>query len=139
MRMRLELIVLPVSDVDRAKEFYEKAGFNVDVDHQASEDFRVVQVTPPGSACSVSFGKGISQAEPGSIQGLHLVVTDLPGASSELSARDVDVSDPFHFGAAGRTVGLHPDRADYGSYAAFSDPDGNGWLLQEVGHIPSSA
>jgi hypothetical protein len=91
-----------------------------------------VQVMPPGSACSISFGKGISQAEPGSIQGLHLVVTDLPGASSELLERGVEVSDPFHFGAVGRTDGLHPERADYGSYAAFSDPDGNGWLLQEV-------
>lgn len=134
MDMKLELIVLPVSDADRAKDFYEKAGFNVDVDHKASEDFRVIQVTPPGSACSVSFGKGISQAEPGSIQGLHLVVTDLEAALAELTGRGIEVSKPFHFGAAGQTPGLHPERSDYGSYGAFSDPDGNGWLLQEVGH-----
>lgn len=134
MDMKLELMILPVSDPDRAKAFYEKAGFHVDVDHKASEDFRVIQVTPPGSACSVSFGKGISQAVPGSIQGMHLVVTDLEAALAEFSERGVEVSDPFHFGAAGQTPGLHPERSDYGSYAAFSDPDGNGWLLQEVGH-----
>jgi catechol 2,3-dioxygenase-like lactoylglutathione lyase family enzyme len=134
MDMKLELILLPVSDPDRAKEFYEKAGFHVDVDHKASEDFRVIQVTPPGSACSVSFGKGISQAVPGSIQGLHLVVKDLEAALEELKGRGVEVSAPFHFGAAGQTPGLHPERSDYGSYGAFSDPDGNGWLLQEVGH-----
>ncbi|HEY6629682.1 MAG TPA: VOC family protein [Acidimicrobiia bacterium] len=134
MDMKLELMILPVSDPDRAKEFYEKAGFHVDVDHQASEDFRVIQVTPPGSACSVTFGKGISQAVPGSIQGMHLVVKDLEAALAEFSERGVEVSEPFHFGAAGQTPGLHPERSDYGSYAAFSDPDGNGWLLQEVGH-----
>jgi catechol 2,3-dioxygenase-like lactoylglutathione lyase family enzyme len=134
MDMKLELIILPVSDADRAKEFYEKAGFHVDVDHEASEDFRVIQVTPPGSACSVSFGKGISQAEPGSIQGLHLVVKDLEAALAELEGRGLEVSEPFHFGVAGQTPGLHPERSDYGSYGAFSDPDGNGWLLQEVGH-----
>ena len=134
MDMKLELIILPVSDADRAKAFYEKAGFHVDVDHKASEDFRVIQVTPPGSACSVSFGKGISQAVPGSIQGLHLVVTDLEAALAELSERGIEVSEPFHFGAMGQRPGLHPERSDYGSYGAFSDPDGNGWLLQEVGH-----
>jgi catechol 2,3-dioxygenase-like lactoylglutathione lyase family enzyme len=134
MDMKLELMILPVSDPERAKEFYEKAGFHVDVDHKASEDFRVIQVTPPGSSCSVSFGKGISQAVPGSIQGMHLVVTDLEAALGDLRGRGVEVSEPFHFGAAGQTPGLHPDRSDYGSFAAFSDPDGNGWLLQEVGH-----
>jgi catechol 2,3-dioxygenase-like lactoylglutathione lyase family enzyme len=94
----------------------------------------VIQVTPPGSACSVTFGKGVSQAVPGSIQGLHLVVNDLEAALTELSGRGIEVSEPFHFGAAGQTPGLHPERSDYGSYAAFSDPDGNGWLVQEVGH-----
>lgn len=132
MVMKLEVVILPVSDVDRAKGFYEKTGFNVDVDYRASEDFRVVQVTPPGSACSVSFGKGISQAGPGSIQGLHLVVWDLEAALSDLAGRGIEVSEPFHFGSAGQTPGLHPERADYGSYAAFNDADGNGWLLQEV-------
>ncbi len=134
MDMKLELMILPVSDPDRAKEFYERAGFHVDVDHKASEDFRVIQVTPPGSACSVSFGKGISQAVPGSIQGMHLVVNDLEAALEDLKGRGIEISDPFHFGAAGQTPGLHPERSDYGSYAAFSDPDGNGWLVQEVGH-----
>jgi catechol 2,3-dioxygenase-like lactoylglutathione lyase family enzyme len=131
MDMKLELVVIPVTDVDRAKAFYEGAGFNVDVDHQASDTFRVVQVTPPGSACSVTFGVGLTQAEPGSIQALHLLVTDIETARDELRAKGVDVSEPFHFGAEGQTPGLHPERADYGTFASFSDPDGNGWLLQE--------
>jgi catechol 2,3-dioxygenase-like lactoylglutathione lyase family enzyme len=131
MDMKLELVVIPVTDVDRAKAFYEGAGFNVDVDHQPSDTFRVVQVTPPGSACSVTFGVGLTQAEPGSVQALHLVVTDIEAARDELTAKGVDVSEPFHFGAEGQTPGLHPERADYGTFASFSDPDGNGWLLQE--------
>lgn len=137
MDMKLELVVLPVSDVDRAKEFFERAGFNVDVDFQPNDAFRVVQVTPPGSACSITFGIGVSRVAPGTYQGLHLVVSDLPEAVEDLTGRGIDVSDPFHFGADGQTPGLHPERADYGSYAAFSDPDGNGFLLQEVGHQPS--
>jgi catechol 2,3-dioxygenase-like lactoylglutathione lyase family enzyme len=137
MDMKLELVVLPVSDVDRAKEFFERAGFHVDVDFQPNDAFRVVQVTPPGSACSITFGIGVSQVEPGTYQGLHLVVSDLPKAVEDLAGRGIDVSDPFHFGADGRTSGLHPEREDYGSYAAFSDPDGNGFLLQEVGHQPT--
>ena len=132
MDMKFELVVLPVSDVDRAKAFYEKAGFRLDVDHSAGEDFRVVQLTPPGSACSITIGKGLTQAQPGSYQGLHLVVTDIEVARNELRTRGVDVSDVFHFGPNGQTPGLDPERRDYGSFASFSDPDGNGWLLQEV-------
>jgi catechol 2,3-dioxygenase-like lactoylglutathione lyase family enzyme len=131
MDMKLELVLIPVTDVDRAKAFYESAGFNIDVDHRAGDAFRVVQVTPPGSACSFSFGVGLTQAEPGSIQGLHLVVTDVEAAREELAAKGVDVSEPFHFGEQGQAPGLHPERADYGTYASFSDPDGNSWLLQE--------
>jgi catechol 2,3-dioxygenase-like lactoylglutathione lyase family enzyme len=128
-----EVTVVPVSDVDRAKEFYaEGLGWAVDVDHRAGESFRVVQLTPPGSACSISIGTGISSATPGSYQGMHLVVTDIEGARAELVDRGVEVSEPFHFGAEGQTPGLHPERADYGTYLSFSDPDGNGWLVQEV-------
>ncbi|MGH9134212.1 MAG: VOC family protein [Ilumatobacteraceae bacterium] len=132
MDMRLEVVVLPVSDVDRAKAFYEKVGFDVDVDHRAGDDFRVVQLTPPGSSCSITFGKGISQDAPGSIHGLHLVVADIEVALADLAGRGIDVSEPFHFGQQGQTPGLDPDRNDYGSFASFSDPDGNSFLLQEV-------
>jgi catechol 2,3-dioxygenase-like lactoylglutathione lyase family enzyme len=130
---KYELTVLPVSDVDRAKAFYaETLGWNVDVDHRAGDSFRVVQLTPPGSGCSISIGTGISPATPGSHQGMHLVVTDIEAARDELRGNGVEVSEPFHFGAEGQTPGLHPDRADYGTYLSFSDPDGNGWLVQEV-------
>jgi catechol 2,3-dioxygenase-like lactoylglutathione lyase family enzyme len=130
---KYEVTVVPVSDVDRAKDFYaEKLGFNVDVDHRAGEDFRVVQLTPPGSAASISIGTGITTAAPGSYQGMHLVVDDIEAAQAELTGRGVEVSEPFHFGAEGQTSGLHPERADYGTYLSFSDPDGNGWLIQEV-------
>ena len=132
MDLKFELVVLPVSDVDRAKAFYENAGFTVDVDHSAGENFRVVQLTPPGSACSISIGKGITPAEPGSYQGLHLVVTDIELARKELAAKGVEVGEPFHFGAEGRVTGLDPERRDYGTFAELEDPDGNGWLLQEV-------
>ena len=129
--MRLELVIVPVSDVDRAKEFYvDRAGFTCDVDHRAGEDFRVVQLTPPGSACSVTLMRNPDAA--GSVQGLHLVVTDLEQARSELLGRGVAVGEPFHFGATGQQPGLHPERVDHGSFASFSDPDGTGWLLQEV-------
>jgi catechol 2,3-dioxygenase-like lactoylglutathione lyase family enzyme len=132
---KLELVVIPVSDVDRAKEFYaEKLGFAVDVDHQPNEQFRVVQLTPPGSACSITIGVGVSQVTPGTYQGLHLVVDDIEAAAADLSERGVDVGEPFHFGAEGQTPGLHPERSDYGTYLSFSDPDGNGWLIQEVKH-----
>jgi catechol 2,3-dioxygenase-like lactoylglutathione lyase family enzyme len=131
---KYEVTVLPVSDVDRSKAFYEeKMGFNVDVDHRAGETFRVVQLTPPGSACSISIGTGISSGEPGSYKGMHLVVTDIEAARAHLVDRGVEVSEPFHFGAQGQADGLHPERADYGTYVSLSDPDGNFWLVQEVG------
>jgi catechol 2,3-dioxygenase-like lactoylglutathione lyase family enzyme len=130
--LKLELVVLPVTDVDRAKSFYEQAGFRVDVDHSAGEAFRVVQLTPPGSECSVTIGTGLTPSAPGSAQGLHLVVTDIAEARSELVAKGIEVSEPFHFGPEGQVDGLDPNRADYGTFASFSDPDGNGWLLQEV-------
>ena len=128
MDYRLELVVLPVSDVDRAKDFYVRAGFRLDVDHAAGEDFRVVQLTPTGSDCSVALMRNDAA---GSVQGLHLVVPDLPAALADLRGRGVDVGEPFHFAQTGQTPGLHPQRADYGSFATFADPDGNGWLLQE--------
>jgi catechol 2,3-dioxygenase-like lactoylglutathione lyase family enzyme len=131
MDLKLEAIVVPVSDVDRAKAFYEQAGFNLDVDHQPNDDFRVVQLTPPGSACSIIFGIGVSTVTPGSAQGLHLVVTDVEAARADLVGRGVDVSEPFHFGPGGQEPGVDPQRGDYASFASFTDPDGNGWLLQE--------
>jgi catechol 2,3-dioxygenase-like lactoylglutathione lyase family enzyme len=133
MDLKLELVVVPVTDVDRAAEFYEKAlGFHMDVDHHPNDSFRVVQLTPPGSECSISIGTGITKSAPGSYQGLHLIVTDIEATRSELADRGVDVSEPFHFGAEGQTAGPDPERRDYGSFASFSDPDGNGWLIQEV-------
>ena len=135
MDFKLEAIVIPVSDVDRAKAFYtERCGFSMDVDHKASESFRVVQCTPPGSACSITFGVGVSQAQPGSYSGLHLVVDDIEAARAELLGRGLEVSDFFHFGPEGQTDGLDPQRQDYGTYLSFADPDGNGWLVQEVHH-----
>ena len=135
MDFKLELVVVPVSDVDRAKEFYtDRAGFTLDVDHRAGETFRVVQLTPPGSSCSITIGTGLTPTAPGSYQGLHLVVTDIEAARTELVGRGVAVSEPFHFGAEGQAPGLHPERADYGTYLSFNDPDGNGWLVQEVKH-----
>jgi catechol 2,3-dioxygenase-like lactoylglutathione lyase family enzyme len=140
MDWKLELVILPVSDVDRAKAFYsEKLGFNVDVDHDAGDAFRVVQLTPPGSACSISIGRGITQAVPGSVQGLHLVVVDIEAARAELVERGVEVSEAFHFEAGGRMPGPDPERRDYGSFASFSDPDGNSWVVQEVKHSRPSA
>ncbi|HMG28631.1 MAG TPA: VOC family protein [Jiangellaceae bacterium] len=138
MDWKLELVLVPVSDVDRAKAFYtEQCGFTLDVDHRASDDFRVVQMTPPGSACSISIGVGITKAPPGTTEGLHLVVTDIDKARTELVGSGVDVSEVFHFGASGREPGPHPERADYGSYLAFSDPDGNSWVVQEVPGKPA--
>ncbi|HUJ04909.1 MAG TPA: VOC family protein [Streptosporangiaceae bacterium] len=131
MDFKLELVVLPVSDIDRAKAFYiDKAGFRLDVDHRAGEDFRIVQLTPPGSACSVTLMRNESAA--GSVQGLHLVVTDVQAARAELRGRGVDVSEVFHFEAGGQAAGPDPQRASYNSFLSFSDPDGNGWLVQEV-------
>jgi catechol 2,3-dioxygenase-like lactoylglutathione lyase family enzyme len=133
--LKLELVVVPVSDVDRAKEFYaDKLGFSVDVDHRASDAFRIVQLTPPGSACSITIGLGVSKVAPGTYQGLHLVVTDIVAARARLVERGVDASEPFHFGPEGQTTGVHPERKDYETFVSLSDPDGNGWLLQEVHH-----
>jgi catechol 2,3-dioxygenase-like lactoylglutathione lyase family enzyme len=131
MELKLELVVLPVSDVDRAKAFYsEQAGFHVDVDTSPSEDFRVVQLTPPGSACSITVGKGLTDAEPGSYKGMHLVVRDI---EAELAGRGVEISEIRHFDqAAGEwRPGPDPQRGDYASFADFADPDGNTWVLQE--------
>jgi catechol 2,3-dioxygenase-like lactoylglutathione lyase family enzyme len=140
MDMKLEVVVVAVSEVDRAKRFYEALGWRIDIDHVADTDFRVVQVTPPGSAASIVIGDGITSAVPGSIQGLQLVVEDLEAARAQLIGRGADVGEPFHdaggvfrhAGTAGRVAGLDPARRDYGSFASFNDPDGNGWLLQEV-------
>jgi catechol 2,3-dioxygenase-like lactoylglutathione lyase family enzyme len=138
MDMKLELIVVPVADVDQAKAFYsEKAGFHVDVDFRAGEDFRIVQLTPPGSACSITIMKNTEAA--GSLQGLQLVVSDIDAARAELVDRGVDASDLFHFESGGRVAGPDPSRADYGSFLSFSDPDGNGWLVQEVRRDQPSA
>lgn len=132
MDYKLELVLLPVSDVDRAKDFYEGLGFNLDVDHHANDEFRVIQFTPPGSACSISFGIGISKAEPGSVQGLHLVVSDIAAARDELRARGADVSEIRHMTPEGWKPGVDPAHARYNSFADFADPDGNTWVLQEV-------
>jgi catechol 2,3-dioxygenase-like lactoylglutathione lyase family enzyme len=130
MDWKLQLVVVPVSDVDRAKDFYvDRAGFVCDVDHRAGEDFRVVQLTPPGSACSITLMRNDAA---GSVQGLHLVVRDIEAARAELVGRDVPVSEPFHFTEGGQTPGLHPERQDFGTFLSFADPDGNGWLVQEV-------
>ena len=135
MDWKLELVLLPVADVDRAKAFYtEQLGFRLDVDHRAGETFRVVQMTPPGSACSVSVGKGITDAAPGSLRGLHLVVPDIEAARDELAGRDVELGELHHYGVGGRAPGPHPERADYASFLPFRDPDGNTWVVQEVRH-----
>ena len=135
MDWKIEQIVVPVTDVDRAKAFYAGAGFNVDVDHSAGEDFRVVQLTPPGSACSIALMK--NEAAAGSLQGLHLVVRDIEAALSQLRNAGVDSSDLFHFVEGAQTDGPGPNRADYETFLAFSDPDGNSWLIQEVPSRPS--
>lgn len=140
MEMKLEVVVVPVSDVDRAKGFYESLGFRMDIDYVDGDDFRVVQFTPPGSECSVTIGKGITTAAPGSVDGLQLVVRDIEAAREELTARGVDVSEPFHdaggifhhAGQQARVSGPDPERGDYGSLLSFNDPDGNGWFVQEV-------
>ena len=142
--MKLEVIVLPVSDVDRAKAFYRCAGFREDFDYTAGEDFRVVQFTPPGSSASVVFGMGITGAAPGSVGGLQLVVPDIEAVRSDLVGRGVEVSDVFHDlggvlyheSPAWEVPGRDPAGRDYASFARFADPDGNGWVLQEVKHRP---
>ena len=138
--MKLEVVVVPVADVDRAKDFYKMLGWRLDADFAAGADFRVVQLTPPGSACSIIFGTGVASAAPGSAQWLHLVVTDIDAARAELAASGAEVSEVFHdaggvfhhAGTVGRVAGPAPDHKSYGSFASFSDPDGNGWLLQEI-------
>jgi catechol 2,3-dioxygenase-like lactoylglutathione lyase family enzyme len=133
MDLRLELVLVPVSDVDRAKRFYvEKVGFQLDVDSEPGGGLRVVQMTPPGSACSITIGTGVTDATPGSLWGMHLVTADIHAARDKLVARGVDVSEYFHFEAGERVPGLDPDRSRYTSFASFSDPDGNTWLLQEA-------
>ncbi|MEV6290095.1 VOC family protein [Streptomyces sp. NPDC051896] len=150
MDLKLEVVVLPVSDVDRAKSFYETVGVRLDVDNTLSDDYRLVHFTPSGSACSIIFGKGMVSAAPGSAQGLYLIVSDVEQARTELVGRGIKVSEVFHdaggllhhghedgnaiHNGAGqeRIPGPNPDRTSYVSYATFSDPDGNGWLLQEI-------
>ena len=143
--MKLEIVVLPVSDVDRAKRFYGGLGWRLDADFASGEDYRVIQFTPPGSGCSVIFGKNVTGAAPGSVQGVYLIVSDIEAARAELSARGVEVSEVFHDSAgvyAGadepylfgrvRVRGRDPDGRSYRSFASFRDPDGNGWLFQEI-------
>jgi catechol 2,3-dioxygenase-like lactoylglutathione lyase family enzyme len=137
--MTLEVVVIPVSDVDRAKEFYRSLGWRLDADVAAGDDFRLVQFTPPGSGCSIQFGTDLTSAAPGSAQGLYLIVSDIGAVRDELVAHGVKVSEVFHEGMGGarfhdvgRVAGPSPDRSSYGSFASFSDPDGNGWLFQEV-------
>ena len=140
--MKLEAIVIPVADVDRAKKFYANLGWRLDADFPFDNGFRIVQFTPPGSGCSIQFGTNITSAAPGSAQGIYLIVPDIEVARDELVTRGVKVSEVFHVGTAGaqfqpdgtngRVGGPAPDHATYGSYATFGDPDGNTWLLQEV-------
>jgi len=135
MDFKLELVLIPVSNVDRAKAFYtENVGFSLDVDTSPTEGFRVVQMTPPGSACSITIGTGLTDAAAGSYRGTHLVVTDIEAARAELVERRVEVSEIRHFNPAkGEWMpGPDPDHTDYASFADFSDPDGNTWVLQEV-------
>jgi len=155
--MKFEIVVIPVSDVDRAKEFYGKLGWRLDAEFAAGDDFRLIQFTPHGSGCSVIFGKNVTPAAPGSAQGLYLIVSDIDAARDELIARGVEIGEVFH-GASGvfagtdkpylfgrsRVSGPDPEHGSYRSFASFSDPDGNGWLLQEVttrqpGRIDSTA
>ena len=140
MDTKLEVVIVPVSDVDRAKRFYKGLGWREDADIAPNESFRIVQMTPPGSACSISFGIGVTPMAPGSQQGLLLVVSDIAAARAELVARGADVSEVFH-GSAGRfhpenpalrQPGPDPEHRSYQSHAVFSDPDGNGWVLQEI-------
>jgi predicted enzyme related to lactoylglutathione lyase len=140
--LKLEAFVIPVSNVDRAKQFYASLGWRLDADFPFDNGFRVVQFTPPGSGCSLQFGKNITSATPGSAQGIYLVVSDIQAARDELLARGVNISQVFHAGtpgaqfqrdgASGRLSGPAPDHGSYSSFATFSDPDGNTWLLQEV-------
>jgi catechol 2,3-dioxygenase-like lactoylglutathione lyase family enzyme len=149
--MKLEVVVIPVSDVDRAKQFYEGLGWRLDVDIARGDDFRIVQLTPPGSGCSIQFGTNVTSAAPGSAESLYLIVSDIEAARDALVTHGAEVSEVFHeetggarFHEAGRAAGPSPDRSTYGSFASFSDPEGNSWLLQEIttrlpGRIDSAA
>jgi catechol 2,3-dioxygenase-like lactoylglutathione lyase family enzyme len=133
--LRLEVTVLGVSDVDRAKAFYQGLGWRLDADFPLDEHFRIVQFTPPGSAASIQFGEGVTEMSPGSVKDIYLVVDDIQAARDELLGRGADVSEIWHgrgLGTEGHEPGLAPDRQSYGSFASFSDPDGNRYLLQEI-------
>ena len=132
--LKLEVVVIPVSDVDRAKRFYEALGWRLDADFSSGKGWRGVQMTPPGSPCSIHFGSGLTTAAPGSAQNLYLVVSEIEAARKELIARGAEVSEAFHFTEFGgpRVPGRDPEGRTYGTYATFSDPDGNSWLLQEI-------
>ena len=138
--MKLEVVIVPVADVDRAKAFYEGLGWRLDADFPGEGGFRVVQLTPPGSECSIIFGQGLTAMAPGSIDGLQLTVTDIEAARADLAERGVEVTEPFHdeggvfhhAGTEGRVPGPDPDRSDYGSFLSFGDPDGNEWFVQEI-------
>jgi catechol 2,3-dioxygenase-like lactoylglutathione lyase family enzyme len=140
MDMKIEVVVLPVSDVDRARHFYSQLGWRLDLDYSGRDDYRVIQFTPPGSGCSIMFGNNITTAAPGSMKALHLIVTDIQATRDDLLSRGIAVSAPFHdpggifhhAGADHLVSGPNPQRKSYASYASFSDPDGNGWVLQEV-------
>ena len=140
MEYGLEIVVLPVSDVDKAKDFYQGLGWRLDADFHRVADYRVVQLTPPGSPCSVIFGTGVSSATPGSAQGLQLVTADIDAARADLADRGADVSEVFHdetgvfhhAGTTARVAGPLPGHKSYGSFVSFEDPDGNGWLVQEI-------
>ena len=142
MDMKLEVVVVPVSDVDRAKQFYKGLGWREDADFVGDESFRIVQLTPPGSAASIQFGVGLTAAPPGSLRGAYLVVEDVEAARAELAERGAPVSAVFHEArlgarflpeqAAGRAAGPAGDRKTYGSFLSFDDPDGNGWIVQEI-------
>jgi catechol 2,3-dioxygenase-like lactoylglutathione lyase family enzyme len=136
MNGQIELVLLPVADVDRAKQFYvDRCGFELIVDHAPNDSFRIVQCQPSGSACAIGFGIGIQlDTQPGSVRGLHVMVTDIVAARDDLAARGVEVAPVIYYNADGTSgEGPHPERADYNSFASFADPDGNGWLLQERG------
>lgn len=140
MYMKLEVVLIPVSDVDRAKEFYEKLGWRLDADFALDESYRVVQFTPPGSEASIIFGTGVTDTPPGSVRGLQLTVFDIEEARAALIDSGIDASEIFHdatgvfhhAGTKDRLPGPHPERADYSSFVSFDDPDGNGWILQEI-------
>src|ERR1700738_1631848 len=145
--LKLEVVVIPVSDVERAKRFYGDLGWRLDADFAAGDDFRVIQFTPPGSGCSVIFGKNVTAAAPGSAQGLYLIVSDVEAARNDLLGRGVEISEVFHDAAGAytgsdepylfgrvRVSGPDPEHRSYRSFASFSDPDGNGWLFQELTH-----